>query len=69
MNPTSNLAKQGKAELERVGMYGEDADYGPPLADCVVATLETFATTYGHSGGSAALGADLLDRLLRGESL
>jgi hypothetical protein len=65
----SNLAQKAFDELTRVGMFGKDADYGPDFANAIVRTVETFATSYGHSGGSAELGADLLDRLLRGESL
>lgn len=69
MKPKSNLAKQAKEELEKHGMFEDDADYGPEFSNAIVATVETFATSYGHSGGSAELGTQLLERLLRGQSL
>lgn len=69
MEPTTNLGKHAKKELERVGLYSESADYGPDFSDSIVATVETFASSYGHSGGSAELGAQLLERLLRWQTL
>ncbi len=65
----SKLGQHARRELTRVGMFDEDADYGPDFAECIVATAETFATRYGHSGGSAELGAQLLGHLLRFEPL
>lgn len=65
----SQLAQKALEELLAHNMFDADADYGPSFAACIVKTVETFFTTYGHSGGSAELGTQLLERLLRGESL
>lgn len=66
---TSHTAQAAQEELKRVGMFDEDADYGPEFAECIVLTIETFFTKYGHSGGSAELGTQLLEKLLRRERL
>lgn len=57
----TTLVEHARREL---ALLGED----PPFAASLIAALEGF-TTYGHSGGSAASGIDLLERLLRREAL
>jgi hypothetical protein len=66
---TTNMGAHALAELKRVGMFNDDADYGPEFAACVAATVETFGSLYGHSGGSAELGLDLVSRLIHRETL
>jgi hypothetical protein len=56
----SNLVKHARRELELCGQTTED----PEFAASLVAAVEAFAS-YGHSGGSAAVGADMLYQLLR----
>lgn len=66
---TTSMGAHALAELKRVGMFSEDADYGPDFAACVAATVETFGSLYGHSGMSAEMGLDLVNRLVHRETL
>ena len=56
--------EHAKAELERLGQTAED----PEFAASIVAAVEAFFT-YGHSGGSAEIGIEMLHDLLRGKAL
>lgn len=58
------LVEHAKRELDLCGQTAED----PEFANSLIAAVEAFAS-YGHSGGSAAVGADMLGRLLRYEQL
>lgn len=69
MAEISNMGQHARKELERVGMFSEDADYGPDFAECIIATVETFGAKYGHSGMSAELGLELVNRLVNRETL
>lgn len=60
----SNLVEHARRELELCGQTAEDPKYAAPL----VATVEAF-TSYGHSGGSAMVAVEQLNRLLRYETL
>lgn len=62
------LVQHAVRELAIAGMYSEDADYGPSLAENIIALVGLFAT-WGHSGGSAARTIDILERLLRWKTL
>lgn len=64
-----NLYDHAKRELKQAGLLDQNADYGPEFGLCILKTVETFSTRYGHSGGSAELGTQLLERLLRFQSL
>lgn len=61
-----DLAQYADNELRLAGFTpeGEDADYGPLVYENVMKTIEAFRSG-GHSGGSAMMVADILDRLLR----
>lgn len=56
-----SLVEHAERELR---LLGED----PELADNLIATITAFAA-FGHSGGSAAVAIDHLQRLLRHEPL
>lgn len=66
---TTEMGKFALSELKRVGMFDQDADYGPDFAEAIVKTVETFGASYGHSGQSAELGLELINRLIRRVSL
>jgi hypothetical protein len=54
------LVEHARRELELCGQYDED----PLFADSLVKAVEAFAS-YGHSGGSADVGVEMLYRLLQ----
>jgi hypothetical protein len=54
-----SLVEHARRELELCGQYEED----PAFADSIVKAVEGF-TSYGHSGGSAAVGVSMLHDLL-----
>lgn len=56
----SNLVLHARRELELCGQTQED----PEFAASLVQAVERFAS-YGHSGGSAMVGVDMLTRLLQ----
>lgn len=60
----TTLVEHARRELALLGQTAED----PEFAASLVAALEGFVS-YRHSGGSAADGVDLLERLLRREAL
>ncbi len=57
-----------REELRRAGMFDEDADYGGLLGRSVLDTIRVFCSA-GHSGCSAGIALQLLDRLLRHKPL
>lgn len=61
----SNLVDHAKAELEAVGQFKED----PAFAQSLVAAVAAFASYGGHSGGSAAVGIQMLNDLLQFKNL
>jgi hypothetical protein len=60
----SNLVLHARRELELCGQTAED----PEFAESLIGAVRAFAS-YGHSGGSAMAGVDMLTRLLRYEAL
>lgn len=64
----SNLLRHARQELQLAGLLDDDADYGPDLADCILKVVQAFSS-YGHSGGSAMLVTEAVNRLLRFETL
>lgn len=60
----SNLVLHARRELELCGQMAED----PEFAESLIAAVRAFAS-YGHSGGSAMVGVDMLTHLLRYEAL
>jgi hypothetical protein len=60
----SNLVEHARRELALCGQTAED----PAYAASLVATVAAFSS-YGHSGGSAAIAVEQLARLLRYEAL
>lgn len=57
-----DLLEHAEDELRRGGYFEPDSDYGPRLAECVLATLRAFSS-YGHSGGSVEAARDLFVHL------
>jgi hypothetical protein len=64
----SNLTDHARDELERVGMFESDADYGGALGHAVMELIETFDRQQ-HSGLSAAVTLELFRKLASYESL
>lgn len=64
----SNLLNHAKREMQRVGLYDENADYGPAIAECVEELIRTFSKQ-GHSGGSAQKTMELFNELVRYRNL
>ncbi len=62
------LVEHTKDELERAGMFDEDADYGGMLADNVMEIMKVFAKQ-GHSGFSAAMCRAIFHKLANFETL
>lgn len=62
------LIKHARRELEIAGLFDKDSDYGGALATNALEIVETFANQ-GHSGFSASMMANLLNKLLRYEPL
>jgi len=62
------LVDHAEYELDRVGMFEEDADYDGMLGTAVVELMKTFAGQ-GHSGASAGITRDLFNRLSNFETL
>ncbi|MBA3551187.1 hypothetical protein H0W32_03195 [Patescibacteria group bacterium] len=57
----SNLVNHARREL---ALLNNDSEFN----DCIVKAVEAFAA-YGHSGGSAGVGIDILNRLLQFQNL
>lgn len=64
----SGILDHAKRELELVGLFDEDSDYGGMLGESVMKLIEAFAGE-GHSGGSAGLALSLFSRLASYEPL
>jgi len=64
----SNLYLHAKRELELAGMFDKDADYNGELAPTILEVVDKFSS-YGHSGGSAMISIQILEKLLRWENL
>lgn len=59
-----SLVEHARRELELCGQAAEDPGY----AASIIAAVAAFAS-YGHSGGSASIASEQLQRLVRGEVL
>ena len=60
----SNLATHARRELELSVQYAED----PAYSESIISAIDAFAS-YDHSGASASIARDQLDRLLNFENL
>lgn len=61
----SNLVEHARRELALCGQTAEDPEY----AESLVKAVEAFASYDGHSGTSAMMAVDRLNRLLKFETL
>lgn len=59
-----SLLDHARRELDLAGIGDEDADYGGMLKDATLQLVEVFAAQ-GHSGSSAAMVTELVQRLMR----
>lgn len=57
-----------KTELEIAGLFDEDSDYGGMIGTAVMEIMEVFSKQ-GHSGFSASMVTDIVNRLMRYEPL
>jgi hypothetical protein len=64
----SNLTEHAKYELERAGLFDKDSDYDGMLGTAALEIVEVFAKQ-GHSGFSASVTTELVQRLMRFEPL
>lgn len=65
----SNLLEYAKKELEIAGWYDDNADYGTgEMAACVLKIIDIFSQQ-GHSGYSASIAINILNKLMRFEPL
>ncbi len=64
----SSLVLHAKNELQRAGLFDEDADYGGELGKAILCIVEKFSEQ-GHSGGSAEATVEILSKLLRFQPL
>ena len=64
----SNLYTHAREELRSAGLLSEESDYDGMLGEAVLEIVEVFARQ-GHSGFSAEMTVELLNRLLRFEPL
>ena len=60
----SNLVDYAKSELERAGLFDDDANYGGMLGEAVMRMIQLFAKE-GHSGFSAQTAISIFQRLAR----
>lgn len=63
-----SLLESAKYELELAGLFDKDSDYNGMIGDSVMELLEVFCKQ-GHSGFSAKMVIDILDKLLNGKTL
>lgn len=64
----SNLYLHAKREMELAGMFDKDADYDGELAPTILEVVDKFSE-FGHSGMSALISIQVLEKLLRFENL
>ena len=64
----SNLVKHAEREMRIAGLYDSDSDYGGMIPENVIECVEAFSKA-GHSGGSAHLTIEVLNRVLRHKTL
>ena len=64
----SNLINHAQTEMNRAGLFEEDADYGGAHAKAVMDLIELFASQQ-HSGMSAAITLGIFSKLARFEPL
>jgi hypothetical protein len=64
----SNLHEYAEAELKLAGLLDEDSDYGGMLGRGALEIIDVFRRQ-GHSGHSAHMMAEILNKLLRYEPL
>lgn len=64
----SNLIEHAKREMRLAGLYDADSDYGGRIPEAVLRVLRPFAEDR-HSGGSAWLVTQVLERLMRYKTL
>lgn len=62
------LVDYAKSELERAGLFDKDSDYEGMIGTVVMQIIEVFSAQ-GHSGMSAELVTQILEKLLRFEPL
>lgn len=63
-----NLESHAKEELDRAGLFDEDADYEGMIGKCVLELIQTMSKQ-GHSGFSASWVRDLFNKLSNYENL
>ena len=68
MNEESELVLHAERELRLAGMFDKDADYNGELAPTIVEVVKAFSK-YGHSGASALIVINILEKLLRFQTL
>lgn len=64
----SNLVDHAKYELELAGLFDKDSDYNGGLGEAALEIIEVFAKQ-GHSGMSASLVTQIVEKLMRYEPL
>lgn len=64
----SNLVRHAREELTRAGLFDPDSDYDGMLGEAALQIVTVFAQQ-GHSGMSAAMVTDIVQRLMRFEPL
>lgn len=62
------LVDHARNELERAGLFDSDSDYNGALGNSILDVVETFAK-HGHSGASAGISIQILNKLLNWEPL
>lgn len=63
-----DLVGHAKRELELAGLFDKDSDYDGMLGDAALGIIKTFASQ-GHSGYSAGIVSDIVNKLMRYETL
>jgi hypothetical protein len=64
----SNLVRHAREELQRAGLFDTNGDYGGMLGTEILKLVQVFSEQ-GHSGFSAQMTIDILDKLLRFQPL
>jgi len=64
----SNLVSHAEKELRRAGMFDKGSDYNGALGKSILDMVKVFSTQ-GHSGFSASLTIDILNKLLKYKTL